>query len=81
MDEITKILIFSRYEDIYGRGDTAQEIQDFEKRAIDTYQGKTDDPDKITLNIFHAKINRTAALIFDAIASHPNQSLKSDGQG
>lgn len=80
MDEITKILILCRYEDKYGHGDTAQEIQNFEKRAINAYQGKSDDPHKIMLNIFHAKINLTAALIFDAIKRHPNQAMHSDAQ-
>ena len=73
MNEITKVLIFSRYEDIYGHGNATQEIQDFEKRAIDTYQGKTDDPRKVALNTFHAKVERDAALIFDAITRHPNE--------
>ena len=76
MAEITKILIFSRYEEAHERGDTPQEIQDFEERAIDTYSGKSDDPHKIVSNIFHAKVERDAALIFDAMERHPNQSLE-----
>ncbi|MCK4816887.1 hypothetical protein KA005_14045 [bacterium] len=68
MDEITKILILCNYEDKCG--DTPQERQYFEKRAIDAYQGKTADPSKIISNVFHARVNRTAALIFDAIANH-----------
>ena len=67
MNEITKILIFSRYEESYGRGDTAQEIFGFEKRAIDEYLGKNDDPNRIVFNTFHAKIDRDMTLINDAI--------------
>ena len=78
MNEITKILIFSRYEDINGRGNTAQEIPDFEQRAIDTYLGKSDGPHKIVFNTFHAKVERDAALIFNAIDRHPNYALDSD---
>ncbi|MCK4791949.1 MAG: hypothetical protein KAV87_49915 [Desulfobacteraceae bacterium] len=70
MNEITEILILSHYEDSHGRGDTAQEIQEFKKRAIDSYLGKSDDPSKIVLNILHAKVNRDVGLISSAIERH-----------
>lgn len=80
MDEITKILILSRYEESHGRGDTAQEMQSFETCAIDTYLGKSDDPNKVIVNIFYAKVNRDVALIFSEIERHPNQAMHSDAQ-
>lgn len=76
MEEITKILILSRYEESHVLGNTAQEIQNFENRAIDAYLGKNDDPSKIIFNIFHAKVDRDASLIFGVMERHPNQPLQ-----
>lgn len=72
IDEITKILICSYYEvkNNGSRGATAQEIMDFEKRAIDEYWGKSNYPHEIVFTAFHARVQRDVALILRAIENN-----------
>jgi hypothetical protein len=74
-NEITKILILSHYEtETNGNhGTTAQEVKSFEQRAMDKYLGKSDDPRKIIMPIFHARVQHTVALILRAIDHHLSQ--------
>ncbi len=69
MDDIVRILILSRHKDESqgNHTETAEEIQNFEKDAVDKYLGVASDPLKINVNIFHATVSRDAALIFDVI--------------
>jgi len=64
IDEITKILIISYYEvkNNGSRGTTAQEIINFEKRAIDEYFGKSN-----YSHVFYSRVERDVALILRAI--------------
>ena len=68
-DDIKRIIILSHYEIECGGnwGGTAEEILIFEKRAIDKYLGRTDDPHKVVSNVFHARVQRDVALIMRAI--------------
>jgi len=62
LNEITKILVFCHYENLHGRGETAKEIQDFEKHAMEAYLG--------SWSTFRAKVDRDVASICLAIGRY-----------
>lgn len=69
-NKITKILVLSYCEAKKGRGDTSEEIQNFEERSIAAYLGrvnKDEPPYQIAYNLLHARVNRDVALILKAI--------------
>ena len=69
-EEITKILIFSNFEQEKSMGKTAAEINSFQDRAIDYYNGICPEgKNKMLLNLFKARIDRDVALIIETIAN------------
>jgi hypothetical protein len=66
-DSITKILIFSYYENEHGRGKTAEEILSFKDRAIDKFLGRDGEPGTVVCNTFHTRVRRDVGLIMSKI--------------
>lgn len=67
-EDITKILIFSNFENLFGMGETAKEINSFEERAIDFYSGKPlITKNKILINYFKTRIDRDVARIMECV--------------
>jgi len=67
LSKIKKVLIFSAFEEKFGRGDTADEILTFEHRAIDYYLCKfQEDPSlfpSIEQNVFYQRIQQQISQI------------------
>ena len=66
-NDIARVLILSRFEEKFGQGETANEIVDFEKRAIEYYQGRYSQDrsyeGQFEQTQFHARIQRDMAHI------------------
>jgi len=77
-NDITRILILSHYEiESKGNwGDTAEKIANFERRAIDRYQGKVTIENPMPTNIFHARVERDVVLIMRAIDESAGGPIK-----
>jgi len=67
---ITRQLVLSNFEYEFGRGNTAEEIQTFEERAVKYYQGWEEPHENAGMiplkrNLFYHRINRDVAVILN----------------